>query len=190
MRPVSGLWRVGAVLGLAAISLAGCGQQPNQESGQEPAKPSGMLPGDAQEIIKARQLNPQDVSGALATYMPTGRFDDYVMFASGGHSGQLLVIGLPSMRLLRQVAVFTPESWTGYGIGVQENALLVKPNDPRAASAVLLRVMDNDDLGKRLGQNAAKFAAAASPNIKSAAWVVGAIIATCIVSAASSTKAT
>ena len=42
----------------------------------------------------------------------------------------------------------------------EQNALLVKPNDPRAASAVLLRVMDDDDLKKRLGQSAAKFAAA------------------------------
>jgi len=42
----------------------------------------------------------------------------------------------------------------------EENALLVKPNDPRGASASLLRVIDDSDLGKRLGQNAAKFAAA------------------------------
>lgn len=42
----------------------------------------------------------------------------------------------------------------------EENALLVNHDDPRAASASLLRVMDDDGLAKRLGQNAAKFAAA------------------------------
>jgi nitrous-oxide reductase len=39
------------------------------------------------------------------------------MFASGGHSGQVFAIGIPSMRLLKSIAVFTPEAWQGYGIG-------------------------------------------------------------------------
>jgi hypothetical protein len=39
------------------------------------------------------------------------------MFASGGHSGQVLVIGIPSMRLLKVIGVFTPEPWQGYGFG-------------------------------------------------------------------------
>jgi nitrous-oxide reductase len=40
-----------------------------------------------------------------------------MLFASGGHSGQVHVIGLPSMRLLKTIAVFTPEPWQGYGYG-------------------------------------------------------------------------
>ena len=39
------------------------------------------------------------------------------MFTSGGHSGNLIVIGIPSMRILKNVAVFTPEAWQGYGFG-------------------------------------------------------------------------
>ncbi len=39
------------------------------------------------------------------------------MFASGGHSGQVLVIGIPSMRLLKVIGVFTPEPWQGCGFG-------------------------------------------------------------------------
>src|SRR5262249_57137028 len=81
------------------------------------------LPAEANRLIKERGLSPDDVTGALATYMPTGKLDDYVMFASGGHSGQVLAIGLPSMRLLRTIAVFTPEPWQGYGYGVKESAL-------------------------------------------------------------------
>ena len=39
------------------------------------------------------------------------------MFSSGGQSGQVLVIGVPSMRILKVLAVFTPEPWQGYGFG-------------------------------------------------------------------------
>ena len=49
--------------------------------------------------------------------MPPGGRDEYLLFASGGHSGQVHVIGVPSMRLLKTIAVFTPEPWQGYGYG-------------------------------------------------------------------------
>ncbi len=39
------------------------------------------------------------------------------MFASGGHAGQVFVVGMPSMRILRSIAVFTPEPWQGWGFG-------------------------------------------------------------------------
>jgi nitrous-oxide reductase len=54
---------------------------------------------------------------ALQQFVPPGKYDDYVMIASGGHSGQLLVVGVPSMRILRVISVFTPEPWQGYGYG-------------------------------------------------------------------------
>lgn len=81
------------------------------------------LPGDADQIIKDRELNPDDVTAALATYHPSGKHDQYMMFASGGHSGQVHVIGIPSMRILKTIAVYSPDSWSGYGIGVKETAL-------------------------------------------------------------------
>src|SRR6185503_16014380 len=49
------------------------------------------------------------------TYTPSGRHDEYLLFSSGGQSGQIFVMGVPSMRLLRSIAVFTPEPWQGYG---------------------------------------------------------------------------
>ena len=42
------------------------------------------------------------------------------MFASGGHSGNMMVIGIPSMRILKHIAVFTPEAWQGYGFGARD----------------------------------------------------------------------
>jgi nitrous-oxide reductase len=48
------------------------------------------------------------------------------MFASGGHSGQVLVIGVPSMRLLKVIAAFTPEPWQGFAYGSEEHGQLME----------------------------------------------------------------
>lgn len=77
------------------------------------------LSADASEIAAARGLTPDDVAAALKTYMPTGQHDEYIMFASGGHSGQVYVVGIPSMRILKKIAVFTPDPWQGYGYGAK-----------------------------------------------------------------------
>jgi nitrous-oxide reductase len=73
------------------------------------------------EIATKRELTPEDIKAALMTYTPSGKLDEYIMFSSGGHAGQVLVIGLPSMRLLKTIAVFTPEPWQGYGFGSNES---------------------------------------------------------------------
>ena len=88
---------------LIAVAMGSGVVSPRQAVGETPS-----LPGDAAEMIQKRGLNPHDVLSAVSTYMPTGRYDDYIMFASGGHSGQVFAIGLPSMRLLRVIAAFTP----------------------------------------------------------------------------------
>jgi nitrous-oxide reductase len=36
--------------------------------------------------------------GAPASYVPPGEKDDYYLFYSGGHSGQVFAAGLPSAR--------------------------------------------------------------------------------------------
>jgi nitrous-oxide reductase len=78
---------------------------------------------DWETVVAERGLTDEDIRAAVMTYMPGGVQDDYVMFASGGHSGQVFAIGVPSMRLLRTIAVFTPEPWQGYGYGVGEDVL-------------------------------------------------------------------
>ena len=49
--------------------------------------------------------------GRAKTYVPVWKMDEYYLFASGGQSGNVDVIGVPSMRLLKVIGVFTPESW-------------------------------------------------------------------------------
>ena len=119
------------VLAIAAfVILAGCtlarrpAKEPTPVTEGEAAAPaaSGLSP-EAIAIAQERQLSPDDITAALKTYMPTGVHDEYVIFSSGGHSGQVLVIGVPSMRLLKVIGVFTPEPWQGWGYGVGEEIL-------------------------------------------------------------------
>ncbi|WP_017434224.1 Sec-dependent nitrous-oxide reductase [Saccharococcus caldoxylosilyticus] len=52
---------------------------------------------------------------AEKVYVPFGKKDEYYLFASGGHSGQMFIYGVPSMRRIRTVPVFSLDSATGYG---------------------------------------------------------------------------
>ena len=61
---------------------------------------------------------------ALKTYVAPGDLDEYYMFSSGGHSGQIYVYGLPSMRHLSTIPVFTPYPGTGYGFDDDSKKML------------------------------------------------------------------
>ncbi|MDR1350330.1 MAG: Sec-dependent nitrous-oxide reductase [Zoogloeaceae bacterium] len=77
-----------------------------------------------QDVLKRRGLSQQDVLSAAKTYVPTGKRDEFVAFSSGGQSGQVIVYGVPSMRILKYIAVFTPEPWQGYGYDESSRAIL------------------------------------------------------------------
>ncbi|KAA0217388.1 MAG: Sec-dependent nitrous-oxide reductase [Leptolyngbya sp. PLA3] len=82
---------------------------------------------DVEAAAQARGLSTADLLAAAKTFTPSGMKDEYVIFSSGGHSGQVFAIGVPSMRLLRTIAVFTPEPWQGWGYGVG-NEILAEGN--------------------------------------------------------------
>ncbi len=84
---------------------------------------AGQTMRDVETVAKERGLTNADLVAAAKTYLPSGQKDEYLMFASGGHAGQIFVVGLPSMRLLRSIAVFTPEPWQGWGYGVGNSIL-------------------------------------------------------------------
>ncbi|MBI5630728.1 MAG: Sec-dependent nitrous-oxide reductase [Elusimicrobia bacterium] len=75
-------------------------------------------------IIKTRELSPDDVEAALKTYVPPGSYDEFLLFASGGQAGNVEVLGVPSMRLIKNIPVFSPDSWQGYGVGDDESRRL------------------------------------------------------------------
>ena len=131
------LWntpRALAVIAAAGMFAAGCGErdagdgdganasQPRTERVRQ-AVGNGRQMAEVQRIAESRGLEPQDILAAVKTFTPSGKHDEYIMFSSGGHSGQVYAVGMPSMRILRSIAVFTPESWQGWGFGVGDDIL-------------------------------------------------------------------
>ncbi len=78
------------------------------------------------DVMKRRGLTEKDILAAAKTYSPSGGRDEYIVLSSGGQSGQLIVYGVPSMRILKYVAVFTPEPWQGYGFDDESKAVLAQ----------------------------------------------------------------
>jgi nitrous-oxide reductase len=72
------------------------------------------------------QAGPQSDMAVAAqkTYVAPGDLDQYYMFASGGHSGQVYVYGVPSMRHLSTIPVFSPYPATGYGFDDESKKML------------------------------------------------------------------
>lgn len=110
------------VMTLAAFAY-GC-QQGSGSAGSGGTQAVAQSSAGLKQIMTERKLSEADVEAALLTYKPSGQKDEYVIFASGGQSGQILVIGVPSMRLLKVIGVFTPEPWQGYGYGGYGNKVL------------------------------------------------------------------
>ena len=61
---------------------------------------------------------------AVATYVAPGDMDEFYLFSSGGHSGNIYVAGVPSMRHITTIPVFTPYPGTGYGFDKETKAML------------------------------------------------------------------
>lgn len=79
-----------------------------------------------QDVMKRRNLTQQDLLAAAKTYTPTGGRDEFIALSSGGQSGQMLVYGIPSMRILKYIGVFTPEPWQGYGYDEESKKVLAQ----------------------------------------------------------------
>jgi nitrous-oxide reductase len=61
---------------------------------------------------------------AVETYVSPGDLDEYYLFYSGGHSGNVYVAGVPSMRHISTIPVFAPYPATGYGFDEESKKML------------------------------------------------------------------
>ncbi len=129
---------IALVIALVAIGIVACGGEEKTPT-PAPVSVEGGLPASAMEIAAARGLTPDDIAAALKTYTPSGKVDEYLLFMSGGHSGNVIVAGIPSMRILKNIAVFTPESWQGYGFGSRESEQIL---DAGNVNGVKIRMGD------------------------------------------------
>jgi len=91
----------GSLEALGALFLAGCRRRPKVE----------MRQGDVAEA-------------AVATYVAPGDLDPYYLFYSGGQSGNIFIAGVPSMRHISTIPVFSPYPGTGYGFDKESKAML------------------------------------------------------------------
>jgi nitrous-oxide reductase len=106
-----------------ALLSASCGNKAAEKMTQQ-SQGALEASGSIKDLMAARGLTEADVEAALKTYMPSGKQDEYLIFASGGQSGNVIVLGVPSMRQLKVISVFTPEPWQGYGYGGESDAVL------------------------------------------------------------------
>ena len=75
-------------------------------------------------MAKARGLTSNDLIAAAKTFNPSGALDEYLAFFGTGVSGRMAVVGMPSMRILKYVAVFSAEPWQGYAYDDESKAII------------------------------------------------------------------
>ncbi|TCV83266.1 TAT-dependent nitrous-oxide reductase [Sulfurirhabdus autotrophica] len=107
----------------AFVGLAGAGLSVGLSSckkTEEAAKPVSAA-GNAPATTMASEFGKYEV--------PPGKLDDYYMFSSGGHSGDVRIYGLPSGRTLKQIPVFNMDCMVGWGITNESKAIIgTKPD--------------------------------------------------------------
>jgi nitrous-oxide reductase len=117
---------------IAAASLAlaamvwGCGKGGPDAPGSGATPTNNGAPQSLEQVALAHGLSPEEAQAALETFVPPGKYDEFAMFTSGGHSGSIYVIGIPSMRLLKEIPVYAPNSWQGWAQGSSEGMDILK----------------------------------------------------------------
>jgi nitrous-oxide reductase len=104
-----------AVVGLAGVGLAGCSDKPQTAAAASAAsgKPAVLAnPGEGGSI-----------------HMKPGELDTYYGLWSGGHTGDMRVLGLPSGRELTRIPCFVPDALVGWGITNESKKIMgTKPD--------------------------------------------------------------
>lgn len=88
------------ILASMAWILAGCGDQNGSGSG-------ALSSNNAEKV-----------------YVAPGEYDEFYAFISGGYSGNISVVGLPSGRMFKEIPVFSQFATSGYGYSEETKPML------------------------------------------------------------------
>ncbi len=99
---------------------------PRWTTGAGPSPQVALANTPIDEIIQERGMTPDEAEAALKTFVPPGKYDDFVMITSGGHRGSILLYGIPSMRMLKEIPVYSPDVWQGWGQGDTDSEEILK----------------------------------------------------------------
>lgn len=93
------------------------GDEKNQLSDQ-------FVSGELAEVAKARGLNSDDLIASVKTYNPSGASEEYLAFFGTGVSGRMAIVAMPSMKILKYVAVFSAEPWQGFAFDDESKSIV------------------------------------------------------------------
>lgn len=110
------------LVGLAPVS---CFRETKGNLGTSSKSVAADIPaGELAKAAATRGLSVQDVLAAVKTYVPSGGRDTHIVLMTAGSAGRLAIVGLPSMRIIKYVGVFTPEPWQGFAYDDESKGIL------------------------------------------------------------------
>ncbi|WP_051244468.1 TAT-dependent nitrous-oxide reductase [Azohydromonas australica] len=106
-----------AAAGLAGVGMAACSEKPASAPATTAQAPASHAP----------QPNPGEGNGSI--HLKPGELDTYYGLWSGGHTGDMRVLGLPSGREITRIPCFVPDALVGWGVTNESKKIMgTKPD--------------------------------------------------------------